>query len=179
MAKVTDPADPDRCKGTFSDGQCMNRASFGSDYCQAHGGQIARAEAAESRIYNLNKAQYRRRLAELKDHEEIKSLREEIALCRLLIEERFNKIQNDADLLAAYSTVNSLMLTLERLIKTTHQIEQNLGTLLSKPTVILLGQNLVQIINEELAGVEGYERIVDRTCERLFETIESTTNKDD
>ena len=175
MDRVKDPADPERCKGAAPDGQCRNRAEPGSDYCHVHGGK-SNVEEQDLGLYHLTKAQYRRRLAELKGHEEVKSLRDEIALTRILVEERFNSIKNDADLLAAYSTVNGLMLTLERLIKTSHQIETNLGALLAKPTVILLGQALVNIIVEELRDVADYEVRVDRIVERLYSTIEQTTN---
>lgn len=174
MDRVTDPADPTRCKGASNDGQCRNVAEEGSDYCRAHGGRVEDSR----RLYLLQKAKYRQRLAQLKDHEEIKSLREEIALCRMMIEERLNMVKTDTELLAAYSTVNSLLLTMERLIKTSHQIEQNLGALLAKPTVILLGQSIVQILIEELKGIPQYEERVDSITDRLFLTIEQATNEE-
>lgn len=176
MPLVKDPADPNRCKGNAPDGQCRNVAMDGLDYCKYHSGSLAKQEKIGQGIYNLSKARYRSRLGELKEHEQIVSLREEIALTRLLIEERFNNIKNDADLLAAYSTVNSLVLTLERLIKTSHHIEQQLGTLLSKPSVLVLGQVLVQIVGEELQNVPNYEDVVDRLGTRIFHAIESTVN---
>ena len=40
MQRVTDLADPRRCKGASLDGQCQNVAEEGSDYCRVHGGQI-------------------------------------------------------------------------------------------------------------------------------------------
>ena len=99
MDRVKDPADPERCKAAAPDGQCRNRAEPGSDYCHVHRGK-SNVEEQDLALYHLTKAQYRRRLAELKGHEEVKSLRDEIALTRILVEERFNSIKNDADLLA-------------------------------------------------------------------------------
>lgn len=118
-------------------------------------------------------------MAELRDHEQVKSLRDEIALCRILIEERYNSIKDDTDMLAASSSINSLFLTLERLVRTTHTIEQNLGNLLTKATVIMLGQAIVQILTEELQHVQNYESIVDRTCDRLYDAIESARNPEE
>ena len=71
------------------------------------------------------------------------------------------------------------MQTLERLIKTSHQIEQNLGFLLSKPTVILLGQQIIHILIDELQGVDEYEQRIDRITGRMFDTIEEATNTEE
>ena len=111
------------------------------------------------------------RLAQLSEHEQIKSLRDEIALARMLIEERFNKVKNDSDLISAFGPINTALLTVERLVKSAHSIEQNLGALLSKPTVLALGQSISQVIVEELEGVDDYEAIVDRINQRIVEAI--------
>ena len=121
----------------------------------------------DKRLYLLTKAQHRTRLAQLSEHEQIKSLRDEIALARMLIEERFNKVKDDSDLISAFGPINTALLTVERLVKSAHTIEQNLGTLLSKPTVLALGQSLSRIIVEELEGIENYEAIVDRINRRI------------
>lgn len=170
------PDDPERCTRPIPSGQCNYRALPGQKVCRRHGGQLDVAERYESNLYRLNKARHRDRLNELSSHEKIKSLREEIGLCRILIEERFNSIKTDTDLMAASSALNSMFLTLERLVKTTHQMEQSLGELLARSTVMALGQHIVQILMEELKNVEGYEAIVDRTCDRLYTAIEHTTN---
>lgn len=175
--RVEDPADPNRCKGSVRSGQCWNHAEHGSDYCCYHLGVSTEREERKN-LYNLTQARHRIRLAQLKDHEQVKSLREEIALARILLEERFNQVKDDADLMAACPMLNQLLLTLERLIKSSHQIEQNLGALLAKPTVILLGQNIVNLLIEELKQIDGYEEIVDRITDRMFTAIESAVNKD-
>ena len=84
MKRVKDPTDPNRCQGAAPDGQCWNRAEPGSDRCRVHGGWDKQAEQ-DKRLYLLTKAQHRMRLAQLSEHEHIKSLRDEIALARILI----------------------------------------------------------------------------------------------
>ena len=37
ITKVTDPADPNRCQGVFSGGQCLNKAVPGCEYCMEIG----------------------------------------------------------------------------------------------------------------------------------------------
>ena len=52
----------------------------------------------------------RARLHKFADHEEIRSLREEIALARMLAEPRWNMVKNDNDLIMACGSLNTLLL---------------------------------------------------------------------
>jgi hypothetical protein len=175
MNRVTDPADPKRCQAAAPDGQCMNEQEPGSKNCKAHGGRSTQG-TEDKKLYLLTEARYRTRLAQLAEHEEVKSLREEIALARMLIERRFDLIKNDNDLLNACGPINTMLLTVDRLVKSANTIEQNLGALLSKPTVLKLAQQVSEIIVNELEGIENYEAIVDRITGRLIETFSKAMN---
>jgi len=177
MKRVTDPADPRRCKHSFPHEQCWNEAPEPGKNCTAHGGRDM-IEENEKRLYQLAEVDDRAKLAHFSTHERIKSLREEIGLVRLLIEKRMNLIKNEADLLAACGPLNSMFLTLEKLIKSCHSLEQSLGELLTRDTVVRLGQTLCNIVIEELQGMEGHEEVIDRIVERLFPTINSTRNSE-
>ena len=170
---VKDPADPRRCKGVAPDGQCMNVALPGSDYCKYHGGKD-RSEENNLKGYLLAKAQDRVRLASLSDDlEPVKELRDAIALEHMLIERRWNAIKNDSDLLQACGPLNQMLQTMERLVNSCHKIEQNLGQLLAKQAIFALAKRMVEIIVEELEGIENYEEIVDTITARLIETVQT------
>jgi len=68
MQRVTDLADPRRCKGASLDGQCQNFAEEGSDYCRVHGGKDL-APARRLKQYLLTKAQDRERLAQFAEND--------------------------------------------------------------------------------------------------------------
>ena len=176
MDRVTDLADPCRCKGAAPGGQCLYLAEPGNDYCRLHGGSNKEV-SRDKRQYHLTNARYRSRLAQLTDHEEIKSLRDEIGLTRILIEELWNSCKNETDLLASCHSFNQLFQTLDRLVKTSHQTEQSLGTLLSKAAVIRLGQRIADILIDELQDIDGFEEKVDRINCLMFDAIEHTTNE--
>ena len=116
MRQVADPADPRRCKYSYPHEQCWHEAEPGCDNCAAHGGK-SKANAEETRLYHLAEVDNRRRLAELSGHEQIKSLREEIGLVRMLIEKQVNAAKSDMELLSSCGTINGLLVTLEKLIK--------------------------------------------------------------
>jgi hypothetical protein len=177
MERVTDPADPERCQGAAPDGQCWNRAEHGTHKCRAHGGKST-AEQEELGIYRLKNARYRERLAQMRGsrHEDVKSLRDEIRLTRILIEERYNAINSDTDLIVSCPAISNLLLTLERLMKTSQTLEESLNVLVSRSSIIVLGKEIVTILIEELRGIEDYEDRVDRITDRLFVTLEQTAN---
>jgi len=102
MQRVTDLADPRRCKGASVDGQCQNVAEEGSDYCRAHGGESL-APARRLKQYLLTKAQDRERLAQLAENDGLKTLREEVVIALGQLERRLSLAsRSDAEFLAAY-----------------------------------------------------------------------------
>ena len=177
MKRVTDPADPRRCKFSYPHEQCWREAEPGCDNCAAHGGK-SRANAEEMRLYNLVEVDNRRRLAELSGHENIKSLREEIGLVRMLIEKHLNAAQGDLGVLAACGSLNQLIVTLTKTIKECHNLEQSCGELLTKQTIYRLAQTLCEIVIDELQGIEGHEEIIDRIANRLFPAVKNAQNNE-
>lgn len=162
---------PNRCQGITSNGQCSRDAQPGCTFCYAHNGGRDKAAEQDARMYQLSKAKDRSRLAALREHNDVKSLRDEISIARMLLEDRFNLIQNDSDLLTACGALNSLLLTIERLVQSAHKLETNLGSLLAKPTLLSLGHELVTIVIEELQGIPNYEEIVDRISARVINAM--------
>jgi len=165
------PNSPDRCQATTQYGQCPVQAIEGKDYCAYH----LRDRDIESKMslkaYILTNPDIAQAAGRHSQVEELKSLREEIALCRSLVERRLNMIESNADFLAAYGAINSTFLTLEKLITSCHKLEVNLGSLLSKAAILDLAKEIVGILMHELEEIEGYEAIVDRISDKIIVTI--------
>jgi len=176
MERVTDPADPNRCKGSAQDGQCQNFAEPGAEYCRACGGTNLQ-KAKDVRGYLLSQAHERTRLASIsEDLEPVKELRDAIGLQHMLIERRYNMIKDDADLLVACGPLNAMLQTMERLVNSCHRIETNLGQLLARQAILTLAKAMVEIVIDELEGIEDYEAIIDRITARLVNTIQGVSN---
>jgi len=177
MQQVTDLSDPRRCQGQAPDGQCRNRAEPEDKYCRLHGSGQHLAEQKDKRSFLLAKAEDKARLASVSDElEPVKELRDSIALQHMLIEKRYNLIQSDADLLASCGPLNQMLQTMERLVTSCHRIETNLGELLARHAIIALAKDMVQIVVDELEGIENYEEIIDRITGRLIDTVRSANN---
>ncbi len=176
MQRVTDLSDPQRCQGKASDGQCQNLSVMGSKYCEVHGGRDM-TEVHEKRGFLLAKADDRIRLAGISNElEPVKELRDSIALTHMLIEKRWNLIESDADLLMGCAPLNQLIQTMEKLVNSCHKVETNLGELLARHAVLALAKEMVNIVIDEIEGIDDYEAIIDRITSRLIDTVRKADN---
>jgi len=174
--RVTDLADPLRCKAAAKEGQCLNVVLHGSEYCRMHGG-VNHLPAEQKRGFLLAKADDQTRLAILTDElEPVKELRDTIALTHMLIEKRWNMVRDNNDLLVHCGPLNQLIQTMEKLINSCHKIQTNLGELLARQAVLSLAKEMVVIVIDELEGIDGYEEIIDRITTRLISTIRKADN---
>jgi hypothetical protein len=173
MQRVTDLADPRRCKGASVDGQCQNVAEEGSDYCRAHGGESL-APARRLKQYLLTKAQDRERLAQLAENDGLKTLREEVVVALGQLERRLSLAsRSDAEFLAAYPEVERSLKLLAELKKSNFHLETKSGATLSREQAFGLVRLMIEIIVDELDGIPDYERIVDNIVTRMLPAVEN------
>lgn len=173
-----DPADPQRCQAVTSKGQCTKLSIEGSSFCRTHCKKSPRE--AQMRHYLLSNPELQSRLNRQAAIEEVRSLREEIHIARVMVETRLDLIEDDdrGDMLAAFSNVNTYLATIEKLVSSCHRMEVSLGTLLSKASIFTLGQEIVNILIDELQHVPGYEAIIDRISEKIVVAIAGQQNED-
>jgi len=176
LQRVDDPADSRRCKSPTPTGQCWNVAEEGSDHCLAHAPRPTISPT--KRIYLLQRADEQKRLAELADHDEVKSLREEIALTRMMIEMWQNEMKTDTDRMLKWPACERAIQTVHRLVKDCFVIEQNLGSLMSTKTAMRLANTIVQIVIDRLEGIDDYELIVDDIIQRVTAVVTSARNEE-
>jgi len=150
-------------------GQCPLDAMEGLEYCALH--CKGDPEGPQKSQYNLSKYRYRTRYGSFLESDELRSLRDEVALARMALEERLNLVTNDAEFVAACGQLNTMFLTVEKLVNTCHRLETSLGSLLSKPALLRIVQQFVDILMEELASVPDHESIIDRISDRLISVV--------
>jgi hypothetical protein len=177
MQRVTDLADPRRCKGASLDGQCQNVAEEGSDYCRVHGGE-SQAPARRLKQYLLTRVQDHSRLAQLDDPEGLKSLRDEVVIATGMLERRLNLASTDAEFISMFPQIERFLHRISDLKKSNLFLEQKSGSMLSRAAAFRLMQEIMKIIAEELDGIEGYEEIMDRIIDRIGPTIRHASNSD-
>jgi hypothetical protein len=173
--------DPKRCQGITENGQCNRLAEDGSKFCRTHSRTSSENREKERlRHYLLSNPDLQKRLNRQAGIEQVRSLREEVHLARVMVEARLDMIEpdNKGDMLAAFSSVNTLLQTIEKLVSSCHRMEVSLGSLLSKSSVFSLGQDIVGILAEELKDIDGYEHLIDRISERMVTAISEQQNEE-
>jgi len=166
-----DANDPRRCQALTQKGQCAYQAAEGQEFCPYHLRDRDFENKQSLKAYQLTNIDIAESAGRHSQVEELKSLREEIALCRSLVERRLNMVESNADVISAVGQVNSLFVTLEKLVSSCHRLETSLGNLLSKASLLDLAKVIVEIVMDELEGLDGYETIVDRISERMVAKI--------
>jgi|WetSurMetagenome_2_1015567.scaffolds.fasta_scaffold09775_7 hypothetical protein len=159
-----------RCEFThIGAGQCNEEALEGCRYCSLH--TTLDPEKQQKRLYNLLKFKYRTRYEQIGDHEALRSLREEVAIAKMMLEESLNLIQNESEYMARRSELAQQLVTIEKLVSSMLKMETSLGTLISKPTLLKLTSDIVQILITKLQHIEGYELLIDEISAAIVKTI--------
>jgi len=149
--------DPTRCQFEH----CVFKSVEGTERCPKHGGaNIALSNEKQSiRTYRLSK--FQARLEEFANDPNVKSLREEIGILRILMEEKFNSIATDLDLIAQAGGISDLCMKIEKLVSSCQRIEKSMGQYLDKNQVTQLGTETVQVIAENIKDPDVIEAITD------------------
>lgn len=150
-------AHPDRCQAVNAQGQCRNLGVVLEDgsraqFCLAHGGARIRHVEKEKNLrnYQLSIARWKLALDDKAESNNLKSLRDEIAILRICLEERLNRCTDGMDLILNSQAISSMVLNIERVVSSCHKLEGSMGHLLDKQAVLQFAQVVIGIISKAL-----------------------------
>jgi hypothetical protein len=146
----------------------------GRDYCPVHA-HLA-ADHDEKTQYQLLKYKYRARTAQLAGNSKIKTLQEEICLAEMLLENRINSINSQAEEMAAGGFISQQLALIEKLKTASQKLELSSGNLLTKATVLTLANEMVKVLLEELKDTPGFEFLIDKISDRIAAVIDAAQN---
>ena len=140
---------------------CKHKKHGLADYCTHHGGAAADAQkqVKAANAYRLNV--FQARVDELSLDPNIKNLRGEIGILRLLIETKLNNCKDDYDLMLQSSGIAMMITQANSLVTSCHRIETLTGALLDKQSLAEFATRVVAIITEEV-DAEQADIIADR-----------------
>jgi hypothetical protein len=155
-----EPDDPNRCQSNDRTGQCRYRRQEPHQYCPRHlASQRTNIEREKVRNYQLTK--FKARVNEFADNNQIKSLREEIGILRMTLEEVLNACQNTHQLMLQSNVIQSLVLNIERLVNSCHKLEESTNFLLDRTSIITLSSRMINLISLHVSDPEILEKISD------------------
>ena len=167
IQKADGEADPNRCQAVNVNGQCLNKAvklpsgKYGT-FCLCHGGnkQVQSEQTKNKRLYQLGK--FQAKLEQQADHCNIKSLREEIGILRMVMQERFSVIKDSTDLLLHSGPITDLVMKIEKLVASCHKLEGSMGQLLDKQAILHFASQVIGIIGEVVIEEDKLQLIGDK-----------------
>jgi len=162
LIKIDRPDDPERCQTVTASGQCINKSEPGATHCEAHGANIELAAIAKKEMNNYRINKYKDRLIEKSGSNSLKSLTEEIAILRMLLEERFNSINNNVDLLIQSQAIADLVLKIEKCVTACHKLDEATGKVLDRTAVVDFADRIISIISEEVKDSDALVRVANR-----------------
>lgn len=147
------PEHPDRCQGIrHGQGQCTNMSADHSAFCLCHGGNTAGTTAVKKSLSNYRLTKWQARLDDKTGQSEIKSLRDEIGILRVIMEETLNKCTNQTELIIHSGRIADLAMKIEKLVASCHKLEGSMGKLMDKSAILQFASEIVEIISKELAN---------------------------
>lgn len=154
------------CVATTAKGPCFNKVDYPGGLCAAHGGNRQKLALEKESIYSRLNAQYKERIKQMTDHTGHYSLKEEVGVLRILLENLLESVQSDpSKLLRMTGPAADLITKIEKLVLSSLRAERYIGGLLSRDQAGRMLQEAVDVIAEEIEDVEILERIAARLSE--------------
>ena len=163
----TEEDDPNRCQAVTKAGQCPSKSEPESNYCSAHGGIKAAQSVERQNIRNYQVAKWQAKIQRHSSSENVKSLREEIGILRMTLEERLNSIENTTDLLLQSAAISDLVMKIEKVVSSCHKLEGSMGELLDKQALLQFAQSVINIIGTEIEDKEAVDRVANKILKEL------------
>lgn len=176
--RVEYPEHPDRCQAIAGGShQCFYKKIPGSDYCGMHGGNVAieKQKLAAQRMYNL--AQWQVSVGKFASHSNIKSLREEIGILRILIEKKILSCKDDNDLMLRSSSLSELVMKVGKLVESCDRIDTRLGQTLDREQLLQLGGKIVELVSEFLNDPDKLNQFAQRLIGVMTDDYRTRTDR--
>lgn len=197
MAPITqklfnaEPDDPLRCQGAANNGggQCRYLSIAGLvrdtlwveidegvdytiiDTCPKHRGTQRIEKQQKQKAYDYRLQIWQQRVSEFAESDRVKTLRGEIGILRLLVEEILAKCSDRQELMLYSSKIASLIMQIEKLVRSCDRLESSMGMLLDKAGALVLAGEIVDVISTHIQD----PAIIDAISGGIIDAISSLT----
>jgi hypothetical protein len=166
--------DPDRCQSPGGQGQCHFKALPGQKRCARHHQVVGNHRQDHLGNYRFSKI-FAPRIDELANNDKIKGLREEIALCRMVLETIVNRCKDEFEMSLEADRIQRLVEQIKKLVEACHKIEESTGLLLDKTIVVNIGAMMVNILEKYIPD----RAVLDVVGVEIYEAIEKSSRRED
>jgi hypothetical protein len=153
--------DAERCT---SNSVCPYKKEPNLQFCKLHG-NLSAYHQNNRNVHALRLAKWQERVEQLKESPEVKSLRGEIGVLRLLLEGTISRCADDAELLLSSGKISDLVVKLEKLVGSCHKIESTVA--IDKSTLIQFAGSVIQIITNHVTDPDVIRKVSEDILKEL------------
>lgn len=166
--------DPERCQAINKYGQCHYKAVPGGTNCPMHGGiaQTKSQKAKALRNYKLTK--WQAKLEQYADNPNIKSLRDEVGILRIMMEQRLETCHDAGDLIYQSGPIGDLVLKIEKVVTSCHRLEGSMGQLLDKQAILQFASEIINVVGSEIED----EVVINRIANKILASVSRSTGEE-
>lgn len=165
--------DPNRCQGVTAFGQCQAKAIPGLRFCTMHAAR-GREVQKENVHRNYLLGKWQAKVEQKKCSPDLKNLRDEIAILRMLLEERLQQCESPTDLLLHGSAISDLTLKIKAMVESCHKLEEKMGNVLDRQQILDFASRIITILGNELSG---QDTILDKISNKILVAIGELGNE--
>ena len=103
----------------------------------------------------------------------LKTLRDEIAILRVILEERLNSCSDTTELIMYSGPISELVMKIEKIVVSCNKLEQSMSMVLDKQALLQFASETVRVISEELGEVDNAEMIMEKIADRIISNLKS------
>jgi len=176
MLEQCEPDDPNRCQTVTIKGQCiwkglkLSNGSYAPN-CEAHGGNKTQQSIDTQAIKNYQLGKWQARIDQKKAAPELKNLRDEIAILRMVLEEKLLSCNSATDLMLLGGSIADLILKIEKVVTSCHKLEQHMGMVVDKQAILNFAGKVIQIVTLTLEDTENGSALIDDIGNHILEAI--------
>jgi hypothetical protein len=163
------PEHPNRCQATNNKGQCFNLAVEDGTFCLAHGGNKQTESKKAASLKNYRAGQWQAKINRFSESSQIKDLREEIGILRMIMEERLTFCKTETDLLLHSHVISDLVMKIEKVVVSCNKLEASLGQHMDKTALMGFAQQVIQVISINIEDRELVDQVANELVNLLIE----------
>jgi len=169
-----DANDPHRCQASGQQGQCPYQAVQLEDgtwtkNCWRHGGNKSIEASDRKKLHDYRLHKWQMRMDEFSASENITSLRGEVGILRMTLEETLNMCDDRQSLLMFSSRIGDLVMKIDKLTNSLTKIEMKQGNLLDKSAALILAGQIVEIIGRYVTDPAAIDTISDELIDLIVQ----------
>lgn len=146
-----DKNDEKACPICIEKGQLVYEVIEGTRACPRHGGN-SQLESLRKKAANQYRLQiWQQRVNEFTESEHIKSLRGEIGILKMTLENIVTQCSDAKQLLVYSPKINMLINQIDKTVMNCDRLERNMGMVLDKATAMKLAGDIVDLISSKIS----------------------------